>query len=248
VNVSRSLAGAVARTAALAALAVCFAASNAGAQGLTVLPVNINMPAGQMAAVLTVQNQGDAPVSFQLRAFAWNQQSGADQLLPTDALVASPPLGTIAPGGSQVVRLVLRRAAEGPEGTYRILLDQIPPPASPGTVRVALRLSIPVFAEPADRATPRLQWHIENSGGQPYLVAVNDGSRHEKVSDITLAASGGGSLSVESNVSPYILAGATRRWRILTPRLSSAGDTLRLTARADAGAIDQAVPVARAGR
>ena len=221
------------------------AAGAAGAQGLTVLPVSIQMAAGQMAATLTVRNEGADEISLQVRPFIWSQTPprGDDELKPATELMASPPLATIAAGATQVVRLVLRRPAEGREASYRILLDQIPPPAVPGTVRVALRLSIPVFVEPAARTAPRLRWQIESSGGQLDLAAVNEGSRHEKVRDIALTGAQG-ALKVETNLPPYILPGATRRWRIpgLGPR-PAPGTTLRLTANAEAGAIDQPVLV-----
>jgi fimbrial chaperone protein len=218
----------------------------AKAQSLTVLPVSIQMAPGQMATTLTVINQSDSETSFQVRTFTWSQLgSGDDQLAATNELLASPPLATIAAGATQVVRMVLRRPPQGQEASYRILLDQLPPPAAPGTVRIALRLSIPILAEPATRAAPHVQWRIESGGGQAWLVAVNDGNRHETVRDIVLATAGGASLKVEANVSPYVLAGATRRWRIVAASPGPAlGASLHLTARADAGAIDQTVSVA----
>jgi len=107
-----------------------------------------------------------------------------------------------------------------------------------------MRLSIPIFAEPAAHTAPHVQWRIESGGGQSYLVAVNDGSRHQTIRDITLATADGGSLKIEANTSPYVLAGATRRWRIHMPNFRPMpGSSLRLTARADTGAIDQPVPV-----
>ena len=213
------------------------------AQGLSVLPVTIQLAPGQSAAALTVANQTDGDTSFQVRAFAWHQQDGADQLSNTEDLLASPPLGTIPAGGTQVVRLVLRKPPQGREATYRILLDQIPPPAAPGTVRIALRLSIPIFAEPATRAVPHLQWRILNSDRQTYLEALNDGDRHETVRNILLASSGS-TDKVEANVSPYVLAGSTRRWRIITSsRPLAPGATLRLTGQMDSGPLDQTVPV-----
>lgn len=210
-------------------------------QALTVLPVSIEMAPGQMAASLTVIDEGDKETSFQIRPFAWTQPGGTDQLSATEDLLVSPPLGTIAAGARQVVRLVLRRAPSAGEATYRILLDQIPPAAAPGTVRIALRLSIPVFAQPASRAAAQLQWRIETSGGQAYLVAVNSGTRHETVRNIALRSAAGGALQIEANASPYVLAGATRRWRILTGR--PVGGVIRLTATGDSGAIDQPVAV-----
>jgi fimbrial chaperone protein len=227
-------------------LIALLAGGAASAQSLTVLPVSIQMAPGQMATTLTVINQSDGETSFQVRAFTWSQLgAGDDQLAATNELLASQPLATIAAGATQVVRMVLRRPPQGQEASYRILLDQIPPPAAPGTVRIALRLSIPILAEPATRTAPHMQWRIESGGGQAHLVAVNDGSRHETVHDIVLATGSGGALKVETNVSPYVLAGATRRWRILTPALvPMPGASLHLTARADTGAIDQTVSVA----
>lgn len=232
----------VLHTVASVALALAIVVS-AHAQGLTILPVTMELAPGQSATTLTVINQEASETSFQVRGYAWTQVDGSDQLEPTVDLLVSPPIGTIPANATQVVRIVLRHPAQGHEGTYRILLDQIPPATSPGTVRIALRLSIPVFAEPPTRATPHVQWRIEGNGGQAYLVATNDGGRHETVRNIELAGAIGRTVRVEPNLSPYILPGATRRWRILGLSSPTAGTTLRLTARTDNSTIDQAVTV-----
>ncbi len=214
-------------------------------QGLTVLPVSIELAPGQMTTTLTLQNHTSREAVFQVRPYAWEQASGGDALGPTDILVASPPLGRVPSGGEQVVRLVLRRPAEGREVSYRILLDQVPPAPEPGAVTFALRLSIPVFVEPASHVAPHVSWSVESSGGALYLVGVNSGGRRDVVRNLALATAGGRQLAIESNVSPYILAGATRRWRIQS--IAPPREALRLTAHAEAGAIDQTVPAASAG-
>jgi fimbrial chaperone protein len=236
---------------AAARVAACITFLSGGtvsAQSLTVLPVTIQMAPTQMATALTVINQGDSETGVQVRTFAWNQPDGKDQLTSSDEVLASPPLATIAPGVTQVVRLVLRRPPQGHEETYRILLDQIPPPPAPGTVRVALRLSIPIFAEPATRVVPHVLYHIERDAGQAYLVALNDGGRHETIRDVTLTTHEGSGLKIEANASPYVLAGATHRWRIVTQvPLPAPGGTVRLTARADTGLLDEQVSVVGEG-
>jgi fimbrial chaperone protein len=229
----------------LRAMALAFMASSllvlggepAHAQPMTVLPVTIQMVPGQKSATLTVISAGQT--SFQVRAYAWRQnENGNVQLGDTDDLLASPPLGTIAAGGSQVIRLVLRRLPTDREATYRILVDQIPPPAAPGIVQVALRLSIPIFVLPQTRVAPHVTWRIENAGGQSFLVGVNDGTSHLKVHDLELRA-GGATLPIETkNVSPYLLAGTTRRWRLLG---RPSGGGWRLTGTGDEGRIDQQV-------
>jgi fimbrial chaperone protein len=227
-----------------AVLTLVVAGLAAGAQSLSVLPVNVFLPPGQNAATLTVTNHGDHESAIQIRPYAWNQPDGNDQLDATHALVVSPPIATIAPGASQVVRLILRQPPQDRETTYRIIVDQIPPPAEPGTVHIVLRLSIPIFAQPAARAVPHLQFHVESDGGQLYLVAVNDGLRHEAIRDIALSTSDGQKLKADSGSSPYILAGATHRWHFVVPgSLPLPADTLRLSAHADSGAIEEQVRV-----
>ena len=230
---------------ALSAILVFFAMSMAvRAQSLSVLPVNIFLAPGQSASTLTITNQGNTKTAVQIRAFAWDQQGDSDQLEATEAVLVSPPIASIEPGASQVVRLILRKPPQGRETTYRILVDQIPPPAEPGIVHVVLRLSIPVFAEPQTRAVPQVQFHIELNGGQIVLVGTNEGLRHEVIRDLELSTSDGRKLKPAPNSSPYILAGSTRRWNIPAQGpLPMPSDTFQLTGHSDNGAIEEQVRV-----
>ena len=135
-------------------------------RGFTVTPVTIEMASGQRATILTLQNGADREATFQVRPFAWSQPAGKDQLDPTDALLVSPPLGVLHVGAKQVVRLVLRRPAQGREASYRILLDQIPNQPGVGEVGFVLRLSIPVFVAPPERIRPQLRWTVEPQRGK----------------------------------------------------------------------------------
>jgi fimbrial chaperone protein len=220
------------------------AAGAAVAQSLTVQPVSLQLGPGQMTATLSVTNGGDNPTGIQIRAFAWSQPNGKDELTATPAILASPPLTTLVPNSTQVVRLLLRQAPRGREATYRLLLDQIPSatPSAPTTVTVTLRLSIPIFVEPQPVAPAHLDFHVELSGGQAYLVAANDGGRHDAVRDISLVAGDGRPLKTE-NGSAYVLSGVTRRWRIMTQGRPPPGGTWHLSAHLESGDIDQPVPV-----
>ncbi|MEI9989083.1 MAG: fimbria/pilus periplasmic chaperone [Rhizomicrobium sp.] len=221
------------------------AAGSAQAQSITVLPVSIQMLPGQQATTLTIINQGSVENAVQIRAFTWTQVNGEEQLTASDDVLASPPLATIAPGATQVVRVVLRNPAAGKEATYRILLDQIPPAAAPGTVRIALRLSIPVFAPPPVRVAPHLAFRVEKSAsGQSYLVADNTGTAHEMLRDMQLTTTGDGAkLNVRSGPSPYLLAGTTRRWAIASDSLPATGNSLHLTAHGVDHDIVEDVPI-----
>jgi fimbrial chaperone protein len=234
----------VAAFAGAAVLGVFLAGNAASAQTLTVLPVSIQMAPGQMATSLTLINQGDIETSVQIRAYAWSQKDGRDDLTASTDVLTSPPIATIPAGATHVVRLVLRKPAVGQEAAYRILLDQIPAPAAPGTVRIVLRLSIPIFAEPTTRAVSHVQFHVERDGGQSYLVGVNDGGHHESIRNIVLTTSDGAALKTDNKMTPYVLAGATKRWSIDTStKLPVSGGNLKLTAIADAGAVAEPVSV-----
>jgi fimbrial chaperone protein len=220
------------------ALALCSIASAASAQAITVMPVVVDMQPGQLAATLSISGQGGNETSYQVRAFAWTQDGNTDHLDPTDDVLLSPPLGVIAANATQIVRIVVRRPPKDRESVYRILLDQIPPPSAPGTVRIALRLSLPVFVEPVTRVAPHLEWSIQRDADALYLVVTNNGSRHERVRDIVLTA-GDVTFKPEGDNSPYLLAGATRRLRLSgNGTLPASGADMRLSAQSDTGKID----------
>ncbi len=239
------------RTSLLNALAatvlIIFPGVAARAQALAVLPVNIQLAASQRATTVGVTNQGTSTTAIQIRVYAWSQKDGVDTLVASDAVIVSPPLASIPAGSTQVIRLILRHPAEGVEATYRILIDQIPPPAETGVVHVVLRLSIPIFVQPVARTTSHLLFHWESSKGEAYLVGVNSGLRHESIRDIVLLTSTGRKLQEYPGASPYVLAGATRRWHMNTAdALPLSNENLQLTAHGDNGAIEQRVPIATA--
>jgi fimbrial chaperone protein len=219
--------------------------AGASAQGIMVSPVVVQMPPGAMATALTLANHGGREVSVQVRTFAWMQtKAEGEQLAATDELGASPPFAAIAPGASQVVRLVLHRPPSGREATYRILIDELPAPSEPQRVRIALRFSIPVFAAPDTRASSHVDWRISTGAGQAWLIAINNGTQHQTFRDITLHTADGRALRVEVTSPPHILAGSTRHWRILTQGAPLApASVMRLTAGVDNGSVDQTVRV-----
>ncbi len=147
---------------------------------------------------------------MQVRSFVWTQHCGGDVLSPTDLLEVSPPIFEMPAGGSQLVRLVLRAAPQGAEAAYRMLFDQLPTASGTG-VTIALRFSVPLFAEPAAGAAPDMDAHIERQGGGAVLVVRNRGSRHDRL--LSPALSGpGGRLNLAGNTNFYVLAGSEQCW------------------------------------
>ena len=118
--------------AAFGIILLVMGASVASAASLGVSPVRVTLSESQSMGAITVRNDGAEPVSMQMEMLNWSQAEGKDVLTPTRDLLANPPIFTVPAGGSQLVRVGLRRAPDGQrELTYRIGLQELPPPPIP---------------------------------------------------------------------------------------------------------------------
>jgi fimbrial chaperone protein len=221
------------RLLAAAALGAAGAAAHAAAT-LEVAPVRHELSAARPLLAMTVTNRGQQPATLQVRGFAWSQPDGEDQLLPADDAVISPPIFTLPPGASQIVRAQLRPGAGPREATYRLLIDELPSAEQPSNgVRIALRLSIPVFVTAAPRAPAQLHWQLAPAG----LQVANAGLVHQRLREIALVAADGRTITPLAAASPYLLAGAQRRWP-LPAHAVAAGDALTLRYTTDHGRVE----------
>lgn len=189
----------------------------AGAEAATlrVAPVILNLTAPAAASSIQVWNEGAQPVSVQIRVFRWTQVNGQDVLEPTNAVVASPPIATLPPGGVNVVRIVrtARGAVDGEE-SYRLLIDELPDPAAPRGVGVSLvmRHSIPVFFNAANAAAPAVSWSIALASGGYLVTARNDGATRLKVTNLALGDAAGRSIGGREGLVGYVLGHSIASW------------------------------------
>ena len=134
-------------------LAACFFASAASYAGsISVSPVRIDLSTAQRSVALNVHNDCDQSAVVQTQLMSWTQAENEDRLDPTNDVIASPPIFTIGPGASQIVRVALRRAPDAARETpYRILLNEVPGPPQPGFTgaQFALKISLPIFVAAA---------------------------------------------------------------------------------------------------
>jgi fimbrial chaperone protein len=220
------------------------------AQGLSVSPVGLTFAPGQTDAVVTLSNRGDVATSFQVRSMVWEQTSRqvvvvAPQRGVATGLIASPPLGTIEPGQTQTIRLLLVQPPRNREATYRLIIDQLPPPESPGQVRLVLRMSLPIFVEPRGSAAADVAWSILATPGAAVLQAHNNGTRHISLTAIHLT-SAGRSVTVGADQLPYLLAGASRQWPIAPSLPLRDGARVGITAMTDTHLVLRQVAVVAA--
>lgn len=212
----------------------------AAATTLSIAPTRLDLSPERPAAALTVRNDGQAPVLVQVETFAWRASPATSDLEPTRDLLAVPPLLRLAPGEKQIVR-VARRSGPLPrvEETYRVLVSEVPERAQGSGVRLALRLSLPVFVTPPGaRAEPR--WDLRRQREGLVLAVTNLGDAHLQVHRVRLLA-GGRVLPVDP-APAYVLAGQTHHWPLGALRLEGTS-ALGLRAETNLGEIDIIVPV-----
>lgn len=219
------------------------AVATAGA--IQVAPTRIVLSAQQPTAVLTVRNESAEASVMQIETVSWRQTGSEDQYTPTREVLATPPIFTVQPGGSQIVRVGLRRQPDSiRELAYRIFIQEVPTETRrEGEVRVALRFGIPVFVAPAGQASkPLLEWRIvaAESPGQLRIEAINRGDVHVQIAGFSLAVTGGPVLA-EQNGMKYLLPGQSHGWVVRPNQALPPGTRLRIVARTDAGEIQTEV-------
>jgi fimbrial chaperone protein len=225
--------------ATLAALVLAGTAALGATLGVS--PTRIELGPGRPAAVVTLTNSGEEPLLLQVETFAWRSSPATADLEPTRELVAVPPLLRLAPGDRQIVR-VARRGDTAPavEESFRLLVTEVPSgEAAAGGVRLALRMSLPVFVTPPGaRAEPR--WTVERGAAGPTLVVANHGRAHLHVRRIELLAA---ARPIGLGDGPvYVLAGREHRWSLAGTRLEGAR-ALSIRAETNLGDLDLVVPV-----
>lgn len=233
-------------------LAISFsfsAAPLAHAGSFTVNPVRVTLSPGHAVAAITVRNAGSDASVIQLETFRWTQQDGKDVLTPSREILATPPIFTLLPGGSQIVRVGLRREPDAQhELTYRLILREVPPPQPIAQgLRVALAISMPVFVVAAHPSFSNLQWQAQRlADGRIQLQATNTGSAHVQVGSIQLSLPGSAAPAVRESVATYVLPGNARSWTFKSSVALPVGSVLALQASTDGGDVQAKVTLGKA--
>ena len=220
---------------------VCAASTSISAASLQVAPVLFEFPAGKAADTLTLTNEGQAELNAQVRVVRWTQIDGVEKTEPTTDIVASPPVVTVGPGGSQVVRLV--RVSKKPvlgEESYRVTVDELPDKSQlrPNEVGFTFKYSIPIFFMAELGGNSHLTWAIEKIKDTTFVSAKNDGNRRVRIAGLTLTPAGGKDFILGKGLNGYVLSGSSMRWEL--PKTVSVGSNgpVTITARSDEGPIN----------
>lgn len=221
---------------------VCALVTVVRADGIAVAPIRIDLAAAARAEVLTVSNRGSEPAEVQVRVLRWSQEGNDDRHLPSDEVLVSPPRFDLAAGAEQVVRVYRRVAPPQTEQSYRLFIDQLPQgEAAPGSVRLPIRLVIPLFLGGTQESGPDLRWSARRSGEGIVLRVDNRGDRHVRIAGLALAMPAAAAPAPQPTLL-YVLPGTQREIALPRPQgLDTATRQLRLVGDSDAGGIDARV-------
>lgn len=204
--------------------ALALGSTGALAIGATsISPVMVDVPV-QGRAIVTVRNDHDREMLYQVNILNWQLAEGADVYSSSQDFIASPPLFTLAPHASQVVRIGFRSPVHHPvEQAYRLVLAEVPRTGNAtegaGVVEFALRYLVPVFVAPTRReAQPSLTWSLRTDGDTWVVRADNTGDRRMALDGVGLVR---GTSTEPEKVNWHrntVLARSWREWRFPVPR------------------------------
>jgi fimbrial chaperone protein len=214
-------------------------AAPAGASTFNISPIRVQLEGSHRTEALTLANADDSPVVVQVRVVSWSQKDGAEQLQDTRELLVTPPVLQIPANAQQIVRVALRRAPDpGQELTYRVIFEEVPQaaPADFRGLRVALRISIPVFVAPAQgKASPDLAWRSRwLPNGQLELAATNNGNGHSQIMDFETRFPGS-LMPLRGTTSKYVLPGSRMSWTLTPPADATRQGVIPIRGHSDQG-------------
>ena len=203
----------------------------ASAANFNVNPTQVFLSAKATSALLTVRNESDEPLRFQLSVFAWDQAATGELVLtPTDDIVFFPALVTLAPKEERRVRVGRVTGAGDREKTYRIFIEEMPPLVAVGTsgtaVRVLTKMGVPIFVRPARETATAVIGDVEQRAGTFHFALSNTGTVHFVPQQVTVRGLAGASTVFEQKLDGwYVLSGGKRDFELTVPK----GDCTRVT-------------------
>ena len=207
-----------------------------------VQPVRIELSAARPTVTVQVRNLAADPATIQAQAVAWRADGVEEILTENDELLLNPPIFTVGPGQTQLMRVGLRRPISTTvEGAYRLILEEVPPPPKPGFMGVTtlLKLSVPVFLLPTVPA-PNLVWGMRPiSPTETQLWVQNNGNAHVQIRSLDISRADRGELEFHHERMAYVLPQGRKEWVIPGGAFATFG--LKVRAQTDIGDLSATI-------
>lgn len=209
------------RAALLALLALV--GGDAAASNFKITPVRVFLGPDQQTDLIEIRNDSDATISLQLSAVAWSQSAdGRDVEQPTEDVIFFPKLFSLESGKAKKIRIGLVDPKPGAtERTYRLYIQELASAkaTSQPTVRVLLRMGVPIFLAPAQEKVAGALQHLKATNCTASFQVVNGGNVNLQLRQIELLVQDDKGNKVHRGESNgwYALAGATRSFELAIP-------------------------------
>lgn len=187
-----------------------------------VTPIRLEFDARAKSGVITLINEGDEKLNFQIKAAEWTQDAeGKDQYQETNELIFFPRIMALDKKEERVIRTGIRIPATTREKTYRLFIEEIPAPQKvEGTiVAINLRFGVPIFVKPLKVDPKGGIERIELSKGVLNASLKNMGNVHFVINSIDVRgkSSKGEEVFSKELSGWYLLSGVTRHYTMPIP-------------------------------
>jgi fimbrial chaperone protein len=196
----------------------------AAASSFNVNPTQIFLTGKATSALLTIRNESEDTLRFQLSAFAWDQSPTGELLLaPTSDIVFYPALLTLAPKEERKIRVGRTAPAGSAEKTYRIFVEEMPPLDEEGVSGAAVKMltkrGVPIFIRPARESATATVSGLERQGDVVRFSLSNSGTVHFVPQQVTVKGMAGTNPVFEQTLDAwYVLAGGRRDFQTAIPK------------------------------
>jgi fimbrial chaperone protein len=199
----------------------------AAAATFSVNPTQIFLAHRSASSLLSLRNDSDQTLRFELSVFAWTQNTNGEMTLePTKDIIFFPSLLTLAPSEERKVRVGRVAPAGAREKTYRIFVKELPSvdQANGAGVRVLTTMGIPIFVRPEKETASAELSGLQHANGTLQFVLANTGTVHFVPQVIKVQGLKSGVEAFETSVDGwYVLAAGRREFAVNLPPESCAG-------------------------
>lgn len=160
-----------------------------GAAALKVTPTSIVLDSAKKSGTLTITNDSDAEIILQQEIMKWVQDDqGKDAYQPTTDLVFYPHILKLGAGQKAIIRVGYQGAGVlAVERCFRLFAQELPVKVPGETaVKIAVRISIPVFLMPTDPHPDPSLGDLWIANGKLQARFVNSGNTHFRLQKITV--------------------------------------------------------------
>jgi fimbrial chaperone protein len=193
----------------------------AAAATFTVDPTQIFLSGRTGSVLLTLRNESDETLQFQLSVFAWTQSaSGQMELVPTEDIVFFPALLTLKAKETRRVRVGSATPQDVREKTYRIFVEELPPAENVTSgVRVLTKMGIPIFVRPIKEVATATLTDLRQQDGALRFSLNNAGTVHVVPQTIRVRGLAGSNTAFNQALEGwYVLAGGRREFDMTVPK------------------------------